>query len=125
VLGDDAQEIIKTVHGFRLTLPVTKVVHTPSASTQASAVSIGMILRDRPLWQLTRALSTSKRTTIYLATRQVDGEQRVFKLAHDGAGLRTLKRELSVTRVLQSAQSAEGICQGRSQPRSATPKSAG
>lgn len=114
LLGDDTQEWIKTVHGvgFRLTLPVTRgrdsaldAVAAPEfAITQATA------LRGRPLWALTQALSTSKRTAVWLAERKNDHLQRVFKFAHDGAGLRALKRELSVTRVLQAAQTASGIC---------------
>jgi serine/threonine protein kinase len=114
VLGDENQEVIKTVHGigFRFMLPVSRVARSNNTNVAATPViGVGSILRDRPLWQLTQALSTSKRTAVWLATRAVDSEQRVFKLAHDGAGLRALKRELSVTRVLQAAQQADGICE--------------
>ena len=114
LLGDDTQEWIKTVHGvgFRLTLPVTRGRDSALDARAAPefAITQATALRGRPLWALTQALSTSKRTAVWLAERKNDHLQRVFKFAHDGAGLRALKRELSVTRVLQAAQTASGIC---------------
>jgi serine/threonine protein kinase/DNA-binding winged helix-turn-helix (wHTH) protein len=113
VLGDEQQEIIKSLYGigFRLTLPVLRQVRPDSVSAPSADTHLlaGKTVRARPQWTLLRPLSTSKRTAVWLAAHDNGVDQRVFKFAHDGSGLRSLKREYSVTRVLQAAETADGM----------------
>lgn len=112
VLGDENQEIIKTLYGvgFRLALPVTRKIQAEPTATAAQFVA-GSAVRGYPSWALLWALSTSKRTAVWLAAHENGLDQRVFKFASDGSGLRALKREFSVTRVMQAAQTANGIAE--------------
>jgi DNA-binding winged helix-turn-helix (wHTH) protein/tetratricopeptide (TPR) repeat protein len=106
-LGDEAQSVIKTVHGFgyRLIAPVT-VEHDAAplaASTELRAgLSAGEHPPQRPLWVLREAIGAGGGGEVWLAEHAKTGERRVFKFATDAAGLSALKREVTLFRLLQA-----------------------
>lgn len=106
-LGDEAQSVIKTVHGFgyRLIAPVT-VEHDAApiaASTELRAgLSAGGHPPQRPLWVLREAIGAGGGGEVWLAEHAKTGERRVFKFATDAAGLSALKREVTLFRLLQA-----------------------
>ena len=108
-LGDESQELIKTVHGYgyRLIAPVTIELLGASASTANLQRSAGDAIPHRPLWQLRQPLGHGGHGDVWLGEHVKTGELRVFKFAVDASGLVALKRELTLYRVLRHSQGAE------------------
>ena len=101
-LGDEDQAIIKTVHGYgyRLLAPVT--VEAASALPPSSGLAAGDHPPQRPLWRLQERLGAGGYGEAWLASHSKTGERRVFKFAHDAAGMTALKREITLFRLLQA-----------------------
>ncbi len=101
-LGDRDQQIIATVHrlGYRLAVPVVAEL---AAGVQLAPVSLqaGSSLPRREAWELVRPLSSSRQIEVWLARHRRLGEQRVFKISVDGIRLSSLKREVTLYRMLR------------------------
>lgn len=102
-LGDQDQQIIKTVHGFgyRLVAPVTVEVVGPVRSVPRLDLSAGQTPPLRPHWRLVESIGGGGFGEVWLAQHDKTGERRVFKFGLDAAGLGALKREITLYRVLR------------------------
>jgi eukaryotic-like serine/threonine-protein kinase len=104
-LGDDDQQLIKTVHGYgyRLVAPVT--LEAPAALTPQASPVLALQPDDspplRPLWRLEAPLGRGRAGEAWRAVQEKTGERRVFKFALDGPGLTALKREITLFRLLR------------------------
>jgi DNA-binding winged helix-turn-helix (wHTH) protein len=101
-LADDDQTIIKTVHGFgyRLAAPVSVETRTAPAPPRLD-FKAGEAPPQRPLWRFTTCLGAGGRGEVWLALHGKTSEPRVFKYALDGSALASLKREITLYRVLR------------------------
>src|ERR1700680_864401 len=101
-MGDDDHPVIVTVPrvGYRLAVPVyCKTV--AAASGPALGFKVGEVVPGRDQWRLSRAMELSGSSEVWLAENPKTHEQRVFKFAADGARLKGLKREITVSRFLR------------------------
>ncbi len=107
-IGDDQQQAIKTVHGvgYRWMLPL-QALPARGESPQQIDLKPGDSIGGRPHWKLLRVLDGALRRRVWLAAHAKTGEQRVFKFAVDGAGLTTLKREITASRLLAQAPGSQ------------------
>jgi eukaryotic-like serine/threonine-protein kinase len=101
-MGDEEHPVIVTVPrvGYRLAVPVyCKTVAAPAGPELGFKVGDAVPGRDQ--WKLTRAMDVSGSSEVWLAENPKTKEQRVFKFAADGARLKGLKREITVSRFLR------------------------
>jgi serine/threonine protein kinase len=101
-MGDEEQPVIVTVPrvGYRLAVPVyCKTVAAPAGPELGFKVGDAVPGRDQ--WKLARAMDVSGSSEVWLAENPKTKEQRVFKFAADGARLKGLKREITVSRFLR------------------------
>lgn len=101
-LGDEDQALIKTVYGYgyRLVVPVS-YEQTARGVTPPSVFAAGDHPPNRPNWRLEEPLGGGSRNDVWRARHDKTGDLRVFKFARDADGLRALKREITLYRVLQ------------------------
>ncbi len=101
-LGDESQAIIKTVHGYgyRLIAPVQVETSPATALQQIPDLHEGDVPPLRPLWRLQRRLGSGAIGEAWLAAHTKTSEQRVFKFGLDAGSLNSLKREITLSRVL-------------------------
>lgn len=104
-LGDEAQAVIRTVHGYgyRLVAPVKVETSGPALPAPLADLAVGDSPPLRPQWTLERRLGRGGSGDAWLGRHTKTGEARVFKFALDAAGLTALKREITITRVLQDS----------------------
>ncbi|HET8882354.1 MAG TPA: winged helix-turn-helix domain-containing protein, partial [Solimonas sp.] len=104
ILGDDAQQIIKTVHGFgyRFVAPVSVELLAAEAPARL-ALAPGDHPPLRPTWSLVERIGGGGSGEVWRVRQDRTGEQRVFKFAVDGGALRGLKREVTLYRVLHDS----------------------
>lgn len=91
---------IGTVHGigYRFDLPVqTRIERRPAPQLGLKA---GDRVPHRPNWQLCSALVGGFHPDVWLGEHGKTGERRVFKFAADADGLRHLKREVTLSRLI-------------------------
>ncbi len=102
VLGDENQEIIKTVHGFgyRLAAPV-RVEETEQGVAPRLALSAGDHPPLRPTWSLVERLGAGGSGEIWRARHDKTGDQRVYKFAVNADALKAIKREITLYRLLR------------------------
>lgn len=102
-LGDDGNKIIATQHrvGYRLYASVRR--KTIAAIAPESQLKAGDRVLGREHWALSENLSRSERAEVWLAQHAKTGEQRVFKFSLDGTRLASLKREVTIYRLLKDA----------------------
>jgi serine/threonine protein kinase/DNA-binding winged helix-turn-helix (wHTH) protein len=103
VLCDSDQEIIKTAYGFgyRLVAPVSVENTTaPEIAVTRLDFRVGDHPPGRPLWTLVERLGAGGHGEAWRAKHDKTHEQRVFKFALDEASLSTLKREITLFRVI-------------------------
>ena len=102
-LGDDDQNVIRTVHGYgyRLTVPVS--ARAALASALPWTPQTGDAMPSRPNWHFVRELRGGGFGHVWLAEQAKTHEQRVFKFAVDGAELHALKREITLYRLLHDS----------------------
>ncbi len=102
--GGSRDEVILTVPnvGYRMAVPV---VETVVAGPQAPAFHLeaGDPIPRRPNWRAQRPLDAAR--TVWLAEHVKTHEVRVFKFAVDGVRLRSLQREVTLSRLLQKSLS--------------------
>lgn len=111
-LGPKASAYIEKVPrvGYRLAGPVERVA-VGRRAVAAIELQPGQLVPGRPAWRLQRALGGRREGAVWLARtaepsaaaadRQEGEPPRVFKFAADGEGLAALKREYTVSRMLQ------------------------
>src|ERR1700675_1924161 len=103
-LGNEEQPVILTVPrvGYRLAVPVyCKTLHAPAGPELG--FKAGEAVPGREQWRLSRPMDISGSSEVWLAENPKTHEQRVFKFAGDGARLKGLKREITVSRFLGGA----------------------
>lgn len=102
VLRDDAQAMVKTVHGYgyRLIAPVRI-----EAAAAAPMPMLGLKAGDSPplraQWQLLQHLGSGGSGEVWRVAHRKSGEVRVYKFALDADALLALKREITLFRVLR------------------------
>lgn len=101
-IGDDAQAIIKTAHGYGYRLVASVKVETSRAATALTRLDLkaGDHPPLRPLWSLVRQLGAGGQGEIWLVRHDKTREERVYKFALDVAGLAAIKREITLSRFL-------------------------
>ena len=108
LLGDESQQLIKTVHGYgyRLIAPVS----IEAAATRAPAV-LGLKAGDSPplraQWKLIEHLSSGGSGEVWKVAHAKTGDVRVYKFAVSPEALNTLKREITLFRLLRQQLGAE------------------
>ena len=104
VLGEAGSEAIKTVHGYgyRLVAEVRLETLTPSPLLPpVLGLQVGQCPPLRPNWQLQAHLQSGGRGEVWRVQHEKTGEQRVLKFALDAAALASLKREITLNRLLR------------------------
>lgn len=105
VLGENASETVKTVHGYGYRL-VAEVRVEPLDSAPPQAANLGLRVGShpplRPNWVLTSHLQSGGRGEVWRGRQPDSGEERVFKFALDAAAFTSLKREITLNRLLRS-----------------------
>ena len=101
-LGEQAGNRIVNVPriGYRFTGAVERLV-VGSTPPTALALTAGMAVPGRTSFHLVEPLADNDRVHVWLARRRKTGQERVFKFAYDANSLRNLKRECTLSRVLQ------------------------
>jgi len=101
-LGDRDQKIIATVHrlGYRIAVPVEA---QPALESRAHAARLqaGATIPGRDDWELVEALGSNRDIEVWLARHRRLDERRVFKFSVDGVRLSSLKREVTLYRMLR------------------------
>jgi serine/threonine protein kinase/class 3 adenylate cyclase len=104
VLKDEDQSQIKTVHGFGYRLAVPVKVETVTAEAPPTFdFKPGDKPPLRPLWSLVERLGTGGHGEAWLARHGKTKETRVFKFALEASALASLKREITLYRVLKDS----------------------
>lgn len=103
-LGDEEQSIVVTVHrvGYRLAVPVMRQ-ELPGGGPRALSFQPGDPVPGREPWKLLRPLAPACNHEVWLGENPAGGERRVFKFSGDGQRLSALKREATLSRLLQEA----------------------
>ncbi|MGO8793253.1 MAG: protein kinase domain-containing protein [Candidatus Sulfotelmatobacter sp.] len=103
-MGDEDQPTIVTVPrvGYRLAVPVHCRIVAAGAPPDLG-FKAGDSVPRREQWRLTRPMEISGSSEVWLAENPKTREQRVFKFASDGARLKGLKREITVSRFLRES----------------------
>ena len=101
-IGDEGQVTILTVAraGYRLAVPVQSKALTGAIGAELR-LKVGDRVPGRDSWRLTRQMDFSGSSEVWLAENPRTHELRVFKFAVDGAQLRGLKREVTISRFLR------------------------
>lgn len=100
-LNDEAQALLRTVHGFGYRL-VTVVQVEAAIAAETRCRQAGEPVPRRSGWVLQRRLGEGGHGEVWLAQHKT-GEQRVFKFADTPGALASLKREITVSRLLHTA----------------------
>src|SRR5271169_4406035 len=103
-MGDENHPAIVTVPrvGYRLGVPAyCKTVAAPAGPELG--FKEGDVVPGREQWRLSRAMEVSGSSEVWLAENPKTHEERVFKFAGDGARLKGLKREITVSRLLRES----------------------
>ncbi len=103
-MGDEDQPAILTVPrvGYRLAVPVYCKTVAASAGAELG-FKPGETVSGREQWRLVRPMDISGSSEVWLAENPKTREQRVFKFAADGARLKGLKREITISRFLRES----------------------
>ncbi|WP_051362365.1 tetratricopeptide repeat protein [Solimonas soli] len=100
-IGDGEQRVIRTVHGYgyRFDAAVERLTPLKTQSPATLHLRAGEVPPLRPNWTLVERLGEGRNET-WLIEQAKTRERRVLKFAGDGAGLSTLKREITLQRLL-------------------------
>jgi DNA-binding winged helix-turn-helix (wHTH) protein/serine/threonine protein kinase len=103
LLHDDGTVIVTVPRvGYKLAAPV-QVAVVASAASPVLRLEPGASVPGREQWRLTRRLEGSPAAEVWVAEHAKTAERRVFKFGLDEVGLRGLKREVTVARLLREA----------------------
>jgi serine/threonine protein kinase/DNA-binding winged helix-turn-helix (wHTH) protein len=103
-MGDDDHPVIVTVPrvGYRLGVPVYCKTVAAAAGPELG-FKTGDTVPGREQWRLSRPMEVSGSSEVWLGENPKTHEQRVFKFAADGARLKGLKREITISRFLRES----------------------
>jgi DNA-binding winged helix-turn-helix (wHTH) protein/serine/threonine protein kinase len=103
-MGDEDHPVIVTVPrvGYRLAVPVYCKTVAAAVGPQLG-FKAGDAVPGRDQWRLSRPMDVSGSSEVWLAENPKTHEQRVFKFAADGARLKGLKREITVSRFMRES----------------------
>jgi len=106
-LKDNDRTLIRTVHGYGYRL-VARVRVEASATPPPPAFDFksGDSPPTRPQWRLVERLGTGGHGEAWLARHEKTGDARVFKFALDAGALSSLKREITLYRLLHDSLGA-------------------
>lgn len=106
-LGDEDSSIVLTVPrvGYRMAVPVRSKPITASSPWVELGFKAGDAIRGREHWRLSRRLDVSTSSEVWLADHPKTHELRVFKFASNDGRLKSLKREVTVSRFLRESLS--------------------
>jgi eukaryotic-like serine/threonine-protein kinase len=106
-LVDEAGALIRAVHGFgyRLAVPV-KVETTAAEAAPHFEFHAGTRPPHRPQWSLVERLGSGGHGEAWLGQHDKTRELRVFKFALEASALASLKREITLYRVLNDSLGA-------------------
>jgi serine/threonine protein kinase/DNA-binding winged helix-turn-helix (wHTH) protein len=101
---DEDHPVIVTVPrvGYRLAVPVYCKTVAAAAGPELG-FKAGETVPGREQWRLSRPMDVSGSSEVWLAENPKTHEQRVFKFAADGARLKGLKREITISRFLRES----------------------
>ena len=101
-LDDEAQELIKTVHGFgyRLAAPV-RIEEMDQGIAPRLDLRPGDHPPLRPTWSLVERLGGGGSGEAWLARHDKTGDSRVYKFAINADALKAIKREITLYRLLR------------------------
>ena len=100
-LNDDPPQIVRTVHGHGYKLGVPAAVEWLTAEPPPNLrLGPGQAPPQRPLWGLVQRLGRGGQGEAWLAEHSKTRERRVFKFALDESALTSLKREVTLYRLL-------------------------
>ena len=103
-LQDEAKTLIRTVHGFGYRLVADVRVEVSAASgPPALDFRPGDHPPQRPQWKLEERLGTGGHGEAWLARHEKTGDARVFKFAVDAHALSSLKREITLYRLMHDS----------------------
>ena len=104
-LQDEARTLIRTVHGFgyRLIADVRVEVSAGPPGPPALDFRTGDHPPQRPQWKLVERLGTGGHGEAWLARHEKTDDARVFKFAVDVQALSSLKREITLYRLLHDS----------------------
>lgn len=108
VLEDENQTVIRTIHGYgyRLAAPVRVLAVNSSTTARHFAFKVGDRPPGRPLWTFLECLGSGRSGEVWLARHDKTHERRVYKFPLDVLALGSLKREITLSRLL--AQIGDG-----------------
>src|SRR5580693_5769992 len=103
-MGDDDHPAIVTVPrvGYRLGVPAYCKTVAAAAGPELG-FKTGDAVPGREQWRLSRPMEISGSSEVWLGENPKTHEQRVFKFAGDGARLKGLKREITISRFLRES----------------------
>src|SRR5271169_1872107 len=103
-MGDEDLPVIVTVPrvGYRLAVPVYCKAVAAAAGPELG-FKAGDAVPGREQWRLSRPMDISGSSEVWLAENPKTRQQRVFKFAGDGARLKGLKREITISRFLRES----------------------
>ncbi|MBZ5625542.1 MAG: winged helix-turn-helix domain-containing protein [Acidobacteriia bacterium] len=103
-MGDEDHPAVVTVPrvGYRLAVPVYCKTVAASAGAELG-FKAGDVVPGREQWRLARPMDVSGSSEVWLAENPKTREFRVFKFAADGARLKGLKREITISRFLRES----------------------
>lgn len=104
-LNDQAKTLVRTVHGYgyRLVAEDLKIDAAPPLAIASFQFKPGDTPRHRPQWRLVEPLGTGGHGEAWLARHDKTQETRVFKFARDERALPSLKREITLYRLLNDS----------------------
>ncbi len=102
--GGEREDLILSVSGigYRMAVPVTEIMADEPAPAPFKLLP-GDAIPLRPHWKAVRPLANGRPDTVWLGEHVKTREVRVFKFAVDGVRLRTLQREVTLSRLLQKS----------------------
>ncbi len=103
-LKDEQEALIVTLprRGYRLSVPVSRVVVGRRVVPKLDFKPGDKVPR-REQWRLVKSIDVSLKSEVWLAEHEKTRARRVFKFSADGARLSALKREVTLSRVLQES----------------------
>lgn len=109
-IGDTSRAIIRTVpgYGYRLAVPVSveRANESDKGAEQRFDFAFGQAVPLRPQWKLIERLGTGSSGEAWLAEHEKTHERRAYKFAVDDRALVSLKREITLYRLLHDALGA-------------------
>lgn len=110
-LGDRDQSIIKTVHGYGYRFSAELQLEQ-AGGQDASDLSLepGDHPPLRPNWCLLRRLGSGGHGEVWLGEQPRTGEKRVYKFARNAVALSSLKREITLYRLLHESLGEDAGC---------------